>query len=54
MRQPIGHASVWGDSIIDIEYEAVVRNGASIDELNNLVASLPSHQWLLSSNPDSS
>ncbi len=48
------HASVWGDSIIDIEYEAVLRSGTSIDELNKLVASLPSHHWLLSSNPDSS
>jgi len=42
------YASVWGDSILDIEYEAVMRSGVSIDELNNLVASLPGHQWLIS------
>ena len=41
------HASVWGDSISDIEYEALVRSGLSIDELNNLIASMPGHQWLL-------
>ena len=45
------HASVWGDSILDIEYEAVVRSGVSIDELNNLVASMPGHQWLISAHP---
>jgi len=43
------HASVWGDSILDIEYEAVVRSCISFDELNNLVTSLPGHQWLLNS-----
>jgi hypothetical protein len=42
------YASVMGDSINHIEYEAVVRSGISMDELNNLVASLPGHQWLLS------
>jgi hypothetical protein len=41
------YASVMGDSINDIEYEAVVRSGISMDELNNLVASLPGHQWLM-------
>ena len=43
------HASPLGGSVLAIEYEAVVRSGVSIDELNNLVASLPGHQWLLSS-----
>ena len=42
------YASVWGDSILDIEYEAVMRSGVSIDELNNFVASMPGHQWLIS------
>jgi hypothetical protein len=42
------YASVMGDSIKTIEYEAIVRSGISIDELNNFVASLPGHQWLLS------
>ena len=42
------YASVMGDSIQDIEYEAVVRSGISIDELNNFVVSLPGHQWLMS------
>ena len=41
------HASVWGDSILSIEHEAVVRSGISIDELNIQVASLPDYQWLL-------
>ena len=41
------HASPLGGSVIAIEYEAVVRSGVSIDELYNLVASLPGHQWLL-------
>jgi hypothetical protein len=42
------YASVMGDSIHDIEYEAVVRSGILMDELNNFVVSLPGHQWLLS------
>lgn len=42
------YASVYGDSIVDIEYEAVVQSGVSIDELNALALSLPGHQWLLS------
>ena len=41
------HANPLGGSVLAIEYEAVVRSGVSIDELNNLVASLPNHQWLL-------
>ena len=41
------HASVMGDTILDIEYEAIMRSGISIDDLNNLVTSLPGHQWLL-------
>jgi len=45
------YASVWGDSILDIEYEAVMRSGVSIDELNNFVASVPGHQWLTSAHP---
>lgn len=45
------YASVWGDSILDLEYEAVMRSGISIDELNQLVASLPGHQWLISTHP---
>jgi hypothetical protein len=40
------HASPLGSPVRDIEYEAVRRSGASIDELNHLVASLPGHQWL--------
>jgi hypothetical protein len=40
-----------GDSIQDIEYEAVLRSGISMDELNHLVVSLPGHQWLLFHNP---
>jgi hypothetical protein len=42
------HASVWGDTILEIEYEAVVRSGVTIDELNNFVRSMPGHQWLVS------
>ena len=45
------YASVWGDSIFDIEYEAVMRSGISIDELNQFVESMPGHQWLLSTHP---
>lgn len=45
------HASVWGDSILEIEYEAVVRSGVTIDELNNFVGSMPGHQWLISAHP---
>ncbi|MGD2028344.1 MAG: hypothetical protein PVG86_00295, partial [Desulfobacterales bacterium] len=45
------YASVMGDSIQDIEYEAVLRSGISMDELNHLVVSLPGHQWLLFHNP---
>ena len=44
------HASPLGGSVLDIEYEAIVRSGVSIDELNNLVASLPGHKWLLPPN----
>jgi hypothetical protein len=42
------YASVMGDCIHEIEYEAVARSGISMDELNTLVESLPGHQWLLS------
>ncbi len=42
------YASVFGDRILDIEYEAVVRSGVTIDELSRFVSSLPHHQWLLS------
>lgn len=41
------HASVWGDTIRDIEHEAVVRSGISMDEINNYIASIPGHQWLV-------
>jgi len=41
------YASVWGDSILDIEHEAIMRSGVSIDELNDFVESIPWHQWLL-------
>jgi hypothetical protein len=41
------HASPLAGSVLAIEYEAVVRSGVSINELDNLVASLPGHQWLL-------
>ena len=41
------HASVWGDTILSIEYEAVMRSGISIDELNSYAASFPGHLWLL-------
>ena len=44
------HASPLGGPILDIEHEAIVRSGVSIDELNNLVASLPGHKWLLTPN----
>ena len=40
------YASVFGDTIVDIEYEAVLRSGISIDELNRLASSLPGHPWL--------
>jgi hypothetical protein len=46
------YASVMGDSIRTIEYEAVERSGVTIADLNGLVASLPGHQWLLASNDD--
>ena len=39
------HASVWGDTILTIEYEAVMRSGISIDELNRYAASFPEHWW---------
>jgi hypothetical protein len=41
------HASVWGDTIAAIEYDALMRSGISIDELNSYIASLPGHRWLL-------
>ena len=44
------HASPLGSPILDIEYEAIVRSGFSIDELNNIVASLPGYKWLLTPN----
>ena len=42
------YASVMGDTILDIEHQALMRSGVSIDDLNNCVATLPGHQWLLS------
>ena len=44
------YGSVFGDSIIPIEYEAITRSGISMNELDDLIKSLPGHQWLLSSN----
>ncbi len=41
------HASVWGDTILDVEYEAVMRSCICMDELNDLVTSLSGRQWLL-------
>ena len=41
------YASVMGDTILAIEHQALVRSGVSIDDLNNCVAALPGHQWLL-------
>jgi len=41
------YASVYGDRIFDIEYEAVVRSGVTIDEVIGFALSLPQHQWLL-------
>ena len=46
------HASVMGDVVPDIEYQALLRSGATIDELNTLAASLPGHQWLTTPEPD--
>lgn len=43
------YGSVFGDSVIAIEYEAITRSGISMDELDNFVESLPGHHWLLSS-----
>jgi hypothetical protein len=34
-------------TVLDIEHEAIMRSGASINELNRLVASLPGYRWLL-------
>ena len=41
------YASVMGDTILALEHQALVRSGVSIDDLNNCVATLPGHQWLL-------
>jgi len=41
------YASVFEDRILDIEYEAVVRSGVTIDEVSRFASSLPRHQWLL-------
>ncbi len=40
------HASPLAGTVRDIGYEAVRQSGATIDELNHLVASVPGHQWL--------
>ena len=40
------YASVFEDRILDIEYEAVVRSGVTIDEVKRFASSLPRHQWL--------
>ncbi|MGD8981437.1 MAG: hypothetical protein PVF42_07575 [Desulfobacterales bacterium] len=42
------YASVFGDRIFDIEYEAVVRSGITIDDVSRFGSSLPRHQWLFS------
>ena len=41
------YASVYGDRILDIEYEAVARSGVSFNEAIRFASSLPHHQWLL-------
>jgi hypothetical protein len=41
------YASIFEDKILDIEYEAVVRSGVTIDEVSRFASSLPHHQWLL-------
>lgn len=40
------HASVMGDTVPDIEYQALLNSGVTIEELNALVKSLSGHQWL--------
>ena len=40
------YASVFGDTILDIEYEAVERSGVTIDEVSRFASYLPRHQWL--------
>ena len=42
------YASVYGDRILDIEYEALVRSGLTIDDVKRFASSLPRYQWLLS------
>ena len=46
------YASVMGDTILDIEYEAIQHSGLSMDELKSLALSMPGHEWLLTQNPD--
>lgn len=41
------YGSVFGDAVVAIEHEAIKRSGVSMDELNNVVKSLPGHGWLL-------
>lgn len=42
------YASVWGDFILEIEHEAIMRSGVSIDEFNNYIAGMPGYQWIVS------
>ena len=41
------YASVFEGRILDIEFEAVVRSGVTINEVRRFASSLPHHQWLL-------
>jgi len=40
------YASIFENKILDIEYEAVVRSGVTIDEVSRFASSLPRYQWL--------
>ncbi len=41
------YASIFEDKILDIEYEAVIRSGITIDEMSRFASPLPGRQWLL-------
>lgn len=41
------YASVFEDRILDIEYEAIVRSGVTINDVRRYASSLSRHQWLL-------
>ncbi|MFC1516133.1 hypothetical protein ACFL7E_05170 [Thermodesulfobacteriota bacterium] len=45
------HASVMGDKVPDIEYQALLHSGVTIDELNALIQSLSGYQWLCAPGP---